>query len=282
MKRWLLIGSGCLALAACSQRPDEQMATADNIADAPRAPGIDVTAAPGVAFSYRDGFRLPAERIAPVQEAHAQACEALGLARCRITGMRFHRLGEHAVEGELQFKLAPAAARAFTRAGSAIVERAGGTLVDAEITGTDTQPVTQAAEIDRARATAELARLDGAAPRARPAAERPALSQQRAAALAQAQAAADTGAAARASLAGTSVSFRYESGPAITGFDTSAPFTSAINTGIASVETTLAVVLALVAVLGPPALVAGLVLWAALALRRRLRRAGTAAPAPAD
>ena len=35
-------------------------------------PGIGVTAAPGVAFNYRYGFRLPAERVGEVQEQHAQ------------------------------------------------------------------------------------------------------------------------------------------------------------------------------------------------------------------
>ena len=102
--------------------------------------------------------------------------------------------------------------------------------------------------------------------------------------LARAHAAADAGAEARASLASTPVSFRYESGPAISGFDPSAPFASAINTGIASVETTLAVVLAILAIFGPPALVVALVLWAVFTIRRRRRLSQSPALAsiPAD
>src|SRR5678816_3371976 len=45
----------------------------------PAAPGVNVTSAPGVAFDYRYAFRLPANKISAVQEAHAQACEKLCL-----------------------------------------------------------------------------------------------------------------------------------------------------------------------------------------------------------
>lgn len=278
--RWLLVGVGALALAACGPRPDESKERASlstfDAAEVPpgagaRAPGIDVTAAPGVAFTYRNGFRLPSEKIAAVQEAHAQACEQLGVARCRITGMRYRLLGEHNIEGELLFKLAPELARTFARQGTARVEAAGGTLVDAEITGTDAGAVIGRAGTDRARASDELKRLDAAIAAARTGAERAELQSQRADITRRIVAATDTASDARESLATTPVSFRYESGPAVRGFDTSAPFTSAINTGIASVETTLAIVLALLAVFGPPALVVGLIIWGFFALRRRLR-----------
>lgn len=288
MKRVLLIGAGTLALAACGQKAEHGPTRTErmDIADAApatmaagRAPGIDVTAAPGVAFTYANGYRLPSDAIAAVQERHAQACEQLGVQRCRITGMRYRLLGEHNIEGELTFKLAPADARGFTKAGTAEVERAHGTLVDAEITGTDTQPVTENADTLRARAQAELKRLDTAIAAARTGSERAELQAQRAAIAEQLAAATDTGNAARASLASTPVTFRYESGPAVRGFDTSAPFTSAINTGITSIETTLAVVLALLAIFGPPALVVALVVWGIIAFRRSRRGMSPAAPA---
>ena len=291
MKRLLLVGLGCVALVGCGRREEPAAdraspAMADS-AGAPagivagRAPGIDVTAAPGVAFTYADGFRLPSERIAEVQEAHAQTCERLGVARCRITGMRHRLLGEHNIEGELAFKLAPELARGFARQGTARVQQAGGTLVDAEITGTDAGATIDQAGTLRRRAADELKRLDAAIAAARTGSERAELQAQRADIARQLGAAQDTAADARASLATTPVTFRYESGPAVRGFDTSAPFTSAINTGIGSVETTLAVVLALLAIFGPPALVIGLIGWGVVLVRRRMRR-GTAAAASAD
>lgn len=291
--RLLLVGMIGVSLAGCSRR-EEPATTADAspremrtfdvaqppsaVADRAGGPGIDVAAAPGVAFSYRDAFRLPSDNIAPVQEAHAQACEKLGIARCRITGMRFRKLGENNVEAELAFKLAPDTARGFTREAAAAVEHAEGTLVDAEITGTDAGAVIDRAAVDRARAADELKRLDAAIAAARNAAERVQLQAQRAEIARQIAAATDTTTEARASLATTPVTFRYESGPAVRGFDTSAPFTSAINTGLASIETTLAIVLAILAIFGPPALVIGLVLWAVFAFRRRLRARRPAMP----
>jgi len=136
-----------LLAAGCGKVPDHSSggdrasgsasnaASADAAADAPA--GIAPTAAPGVAFNYKYAFRLPAERISAVQEEHAQACEKLGLARCRITGMYYHLTGERDVEARLEFKLDPAIARAFGKEGIAAVSHADGRLVTSEITGTD-------------------------------------------------------------------------------------------------------------------------------------------------
>jgi Domain of unknown function (DUF4349) len=137
-----------LLAAGCGQRSDHDagggprgggnFASADAAADVAAAPGgIAPTAAPGVAFNYKYAFRLPAERISAVQEEHAQACEKLGLARCRITGMYYHLTGERDVEARLDFKLDPAIARAFGKEGIAAVNHADGRLVTSEITGTD-------------------------------------------------------------------------------------------------------------------------------------------------
>src|SRR5687767_4309148 len=93
-----------LALAACGQESrqtsssdlktynaeeappmDAQMAppsAPSDQAERMAPPGISVTAAPGVAFNYRYGFSLPAERVSSVQEQHAQLCEKIGIAQC--------------------------------------------------------------------------------------------------------------------------------------------------------------------------------------------------------
>jgi hypothetical protein len=57
-------------------------------------PNVAVTAAPGVAFNYRYAYRLANARIQAAQEAHAQMCEKLTVARCRITGMRYSLVNE--------------------------------------------------------------------------------------------------------------------------------------------------------------------------------------------
>ncbi|MDB5696039.1 MAG: hypothetical protein JWN21_1582 [Sphingomonas bacterium] len=295
--RWLLVGVGCVAMAGCGSPQREgstQMITAD-VAEAPsratadsegvaRAPGINLTAAPGVAFTYRYGFRLPAARVDDVQEQHAAACERLGIARCRITGMRYRLLGENNIEAALEFKLLPELARGFGKTGIAGVEQAEGTLIDAQITGTDAGAVIDRAGVDRARATDELRRLDEAILRARTGTERAELQAQRAEIARRVEGASEAAAGARASLAQTPVSFLYESGPAVRGFDSSAPITSALDTAVGSAQTTFAVLLGLLAILGPPALAIGLVLFAFFRARRwwrtraRPAQPGTAGP----
>ncbi len=164
-----------VALAACSRAPDNRESAASNQsvdAAAPSAmreeagtaamapPGISPNAAPGVAFNYSYAFVLPSKAISAVQEQHAGACEKLGLARCRITGMRYSLNGEDSVSAQLTFKLDPALARAFGKEGIAAVVTAKGKLVDAAITGEDVGTQITASQRRSADAQAELSRIE--------------------------------------------------------------------------------------------------------------------------
>ena len=80
---------------------------------------------------------LAAPRVAEVQEQHAQLCERLTVARCRITGMRYRVVNDRDIEAMLAFKLDPAIARHFGRDGVEAVIRAEGMLTESEISGTD-------------------------------------------------------------------------------------------------------------------------------------------------
>jgi hypothetical protein len=127
------IAIACVLLAACSQSPqDRENSTVSSNDAAPAAamreeagsggmapPGISPHAAPGVAFNYAYSFVLPSKAISAVQESHAAACEKLGIARCRITGMRYSLTDEDSVSAQLTFKLDPALARAFGKEGIA-------------------------------------------------------------------------------------------------------------------------------------------------------------------
>lgn len=282
---WLIVVTGSL-LSACSKAPDAQRESTASYDVSPipgaasEASGVRVTAAPGVAFDYRYAFKLPASRVAGAQEAHAAACEKLGIARCRITGMRYTLTGENSVEAMLAFKLAPEIARGFGKSGIDLIKAAEGTLVDAAITGTDAGSVIDAAAVERARAAEELKRIDAQLARGSRPAERAELQAQRAAAERRIAGAEDTNAAQRESLANTPMTFSYGSGPAIRGFDASAPVKSAVDIAIASAQFTLTFVLGALAVLGPPALalLLGLLLWRRLRPGwRRLRADGAGA-----
>src|SRR3954468_24364441 len=216
-------GLGLILLAAgCGQTPDRggggggssTASTGNAAAEADlAAPGIAPTAAPGVAFNYKYAFRLPAERISGVQEEHASACEKLGLARCRITGMYYHLTGDRDIEARLDFKLDPALARAFGKQGIDAVNHADGLLVESEINGEAEQSAIDAArrgETDAgerlAQIGAQLARKDVRSP-------------ERAELQTQAEQLRDAMAANRATrtekqalLATTPMSFAYQSG----------------------------------------------------------------------
>ena len=259
------VAAVCIAaamLGGCSKAPDGGDAPSGS--DTAGAPGISVSAAPGVAFNYHYGFRLPPRAIAAVQEAHANTCEKLGIARCRITGMDYRVIGENDVRGSLHFKLDPTIARAFGKRGIDIVQDAKGSLVRAEIIGTDAAEAIERAGGTQADAAAAVARTDAELARSGISAEeRAELQRQRAAASTASREAANTAADNRASLARTPMTFDYESGDAVRGFDTSAPLTSALDTMVASGQVTLAVLLGIVAIFGPPAIVfvIGLLLW---------------------
>jgi hypothetical protein len=123
-------------------------------------PNVGVTAAPGLAFNYNYAFSLPPTEIAGVQEQHAQMCERLTVARCRITGM-FYRVNDaHDVEARLEFKLDPAVARLFGREAVQVVVGARGSLVESEITGTDVGTQIHAANRSIAQMQADLQRLE--------------------------------------------------------------------------------------------------------------------------
>lgn len=285
-----------VALMACSQsepsdqaRYEQASIVADTREDSSRAAGqsaiaapggIGITAAPGVAFAYRYAFSLPSEKVAEAQEAHAQSCEKLGIARCRITGMRYSLIGENNVRAMLAFKLDPTLARQFGKSGIGVIEAANGTLVDAEITGTDAGAAIDRLTTDRTRTTEELQRIDREL--ARPglrAPERVELQRQRADIARRLSAVESNTSEQRESLANTPMVFDYRSGKAIRGFDASSPLTSAVDTAIASLQTTLAVLLGVIALLGPPALLIVLLWLGWRALRRRWP--APARPAPA-
>ena len=147
-----------LTAAGCGQAPRDE--SGDSAAERAAGPGVEPTAAPGVAFNYLYAFRLPAAKIAPVQEQHASACEKLGLARCRITAMRYEERDDEHVEAQIAFKLDPALARAFGRQGIDAVTRAEGELARAEITGSDVGNDLAAAAGGEARLGEDMRRIE--------------------------------------------------------------------------------------------------------------------------
>lgn len=272
------VGLGLILLAAAcssSQNPggggsggQEAGRSASNAADADvAAPGITPTAAPGVAFNYKYAFRLPAERIHTVQEEHAQACEKMGLARCRITGMYYHLNNERDVEARLDFKVDPAAARAFGKEGIDAVNRADGLLVESEITGEEQQSAIDAATRNAGEGQDRLTAIEAQlARKGLSGSERAELQNQ----AEQIRGAISANKAVRAEkqalLATTPMSFNYQSGDMAPGVRRS------LSEGFRNLVGALEWMLLAAITLLPWALAALLIWWAARRVRAVLRR----------
>lgn len=173
MKMKLLAGAMALALIGCSEQNAEQAASADaapaaevaaeaaseRAADA-ATPGITPTVAPGVAFDYAYAFRLDDDRISSVQQDHAEACELLGVQRCRIADVRYGLNDQKNVEAQTTFKLDPGIARRFGADAIASVEKAEGVLAEASVEGEDVGSEIIASQQRSAGNDAEIARLE--------------------------------------------------------------------------------------------------------------------------
>lgn len=159
-----------LALSACSGEKSEEPAAyaSEAAADSGAAtssglagPDIGGKVAPGVAFTYNYAFTLPGKSISGVQREHAAACEKLGTARCRVTGMTYDQPDAETVSARLNFLLAPDLAHRFASDGIAAVERAEGTLDNASVNGEDAGGAITLSQQDSAAIAAEVARLEG-------------------------------------------------------------------------------------------------------------------------
>jgi len=266
---------GLLALASCGKpEPSDSTRTRSEAASESAVPGVSVTAAPGVAFTYDYAFRLPNAKISAVQEQHAQACEKLGIDRCRITGMRYTVVSQDDISAMLSFKLEPSIARAFGKEGITAVERASGMLVNAEISGTDAAAAIASADKTSDTLRAELTKIETRLKETGiSASERADLVAQAAELRAQLQATAAQKGEARASLATTPMTFDYRSGDVLTG----SPLRDAVSLGASSFVTMVGFVVVAVAVLFPWIALAGLGYWLFLLVRRRFpKRAGKA------
>lgn len=285
-----------LATAACNRAPDHsappqpggQPSHSADSAQAPAmtggasrdaGPNVGVTAAPGVAFNYDYEFRLPPTRIAEVQEQHAQMCERLTVARCRITGLFYRVNNDHDVEGMIAFKLDPAIARGFGREGVQSVVRAEGMLSESQITGTDVGAQIHETSRSIAELQADLTRIEAQLRQPNLAPEEKAeLDGQAQQLREQIRAAGVEREDQQASLATTPMVFRYTSGEPTLG-------QSLADAGASFLDSAYVLLRVLIALL-PWAVLAALV-WAVVAyVRRGLRRravvAEPAATGPAD
>lgn len=116
------------------QAPASEEASETSI---PQGAGDIEVSAPQIAYRYEMGFRLPAEAIKPLQERHADMCEARGPNVCRIISMRQADSDGDYAYGNLQIAVAANVAREFGKQLETQSESSDGELVSSSITGED-------------------------------------------------------------------------------------------------------------------------------------------------
>lgn len=269
-----------VSLSGCSQKQEasedvrtfdvEEQASPVVRSEAPSAPGIVPTAAPGVAFNYRYGFRLPDANISAAQEEHAAACEKLGLTRCRITGMTYELDARDRVRGSLALSIDPLLARAFGRDAIAVIEKHDGRLRFAEITGEDQNPALDDAARRQGSASQRIAQLEADLAKARSENERVQLREQIRQLRAEIEQAQSQAAEAETKIQRTPMTFAYQGGGASgRGFTGENPATEAWYLFIDSLATLVSFLLKGLAVLLPWL---ALLLLAIVAFRSRAGR----------
>lgn len=217
--RWMMVAL-LASTAGCSQREEasDDLKSYDVAEEAPaglqaeRAPGIVPTAAPGVAFAYRYGFRLPDANISVAQEAHAAACEKLGLVRCRITGMTYELDGRDRVSATLALAIDPLLARGFGRDAIAVIEKQDGRLRYAAITGEDQNPALDEAARREGGARGNITQLEADLAKAKSENERAQLREQLRQARSEIQMAQGAAAESEAKIQRTPMTFSYSGG----------------------------------------------------------------------
>ena len=258
-----------LFLAACGEKPSEKQA---EVMQEPAAPDVAITRTPGVSLTYRYGFRLPPERVASVQEAHAAQCEALTPTRCRITGMSYQVHRDRTINGSLIMKLAPDIARDFGKKGVAAVAERGGMLTDASIESEESGAVVDAAQSDERAIAEERDRIERQLARpGLPAAERTQLQARLAELSDRRQQTIAVREEAQLKLANTPMTFDYASGQVDPGLN-DGPLLGAIKDGWANVVAGIAFLLMLAISLIPWMVSAAGLFLGWLGVRRWLAR----------
>lgn len=101
------------------------------------SPSAIPSSTPQIAYRYEYGFRLPSKAIAPLQEQHADMCQAKGPDICRIISMsKADAQGDYTF-GNLHIAVAAKQARDFGKQLTRMAEGADGEQTSSAISGED-------------------------------------------------------------------------------------------------------------------------------------------------
>lgn len=113
--------------------------------------------APRMAYVYRYGLELPADRAAGLMGRHEAACVAAGAATCQVIGSETTRYGRDAVSSQLTLRATPAWVATFRGRLAGEAEAAGGRVASS---ATESEDLTRAIVDTEARLRAQTTLRD--------------------------------------------------------------------------------------------------------------------------
>lgn len=176
MRTGMVNATAALLLAGCGQQGGGYVAATNDIAadarvameiapsrpaDAPQnvtliQPASDASA-PRMAYVYRYGLEIPADRAAGLMGRHEAACVAAGATTCQVIGSQTTRYGQDEVTSQLTLRATPAWVATFRGRLAGEAEAAGGRVASS---ATESEDLTRAIVDTEARLRAQTTLRD--------------------------------------------------------------------------------------------------------------------------
>ncbi len=223
-----------------------------------------------LAYAYTVGFEAPADRIAPLMSQHERACAQAGPRLCQVIGAFREGDPDSAMSGSLSLRAEPQWLRTFMDRFDRDADAAGG-RIRSRATNTedltraivDTEASLRAARTLRDRLQAMLAQRPGRL------ADLLEVERELARVQSQIDSTESNLAVMRTRVSMSALTLNYQSGPRAVASDTFEPLTRALAGFLGFLVQGLAAIVTLIAMLLPWGLLAGLIAWVVLGIRRR-------------
>lgn len=149
------VDTASVAMELAPPSPPPADATQNAAAASPQA--AQPATAPRMAYVYRYGLELPAERTAGLMGRHEAACVAAGAATCQVIGSETTRYGQDEVMSQLTLRASPTWIAGFRARLAGEAEAAGGRVASS---ATESEDLTRALVDTEARLRAQTTLRD--------------------------------------------------------------------------------------------------------------------------
>lgn len=268
---------------------EEAAAAAAPAADAAAAPPTSSSApaesptGPQIAYTYRYGVEVPADRAADLMRRHETACTRAGPSVCQVLGSQSHRMGRDAVSARLELRATPAWITAFRATLETDAEQAGGRIARASTDSEDlTRSLTDTAARLRALTTLRDRLQNLLATRSAPLEQLLATERELARVQGELDATRSALAVMRTRVAMSHVTLQYDGAQQFAPDNAFTPVKRALTGSLSAFMGTLGAIIYAFATLLPLLLILGPLVWLAWKHRRKVRLTRKARPAPSE